>query len=94
MQMIIEFYTVNIFVKEAFITSVGPRRAGPGGPSQLTGRARPGWVKQRLGRAGLGNTWAATGRAEPEKMAQFRGLLDYNFEFHFLQQWMLHIIPL
>ncbi len=27
--MIIEFYTVNIFVKEAFITSVGPRRAGP-----------------------------------------------------------------
>jgi hypothetical protein len=39
--MIIEFYTVNIFVKEAFITSVGPRRAepskikiGPGGPEE------------------------------------------------------------
>jgi hypothetical protein len=69
MQMIIEFYTVNIFVKEAFITSVGPRRAG---------RTRPGWVKQRLGRAGLRNTWAATGRAEPEKMAQFRGLVEMD----------------
>ncbi len=34
MEMIIEFYTVNIFVKEAFITSVGPRRAGPGGPGR------------------------------------------------------------
>jgi hypothetical protein len=75
MEMIIEFYTVNIFVKEAFITSVGSRRAGPGGPSQLTGRTRPGWVKQRLGRAGLRNSWAATGRAEPEKIAQFRGLI-------------------
>jgi hypothetical protein len=27
MQMIIEFYVVNIFVKETFITSVGPGRA-------------------------------------------------------------------
>ncbi len=59
MQMIIEFYTVNIFVKEALITSVGPDRAG------------------------LRNTWAATGRAEPEKMAQFRGLVYAVFWYIF-----------
>jgi hypothetical protein len=34
MQMIIEFDTVNIFGKEAFITSVGLRRAGPVGPGR------------------------------------------------------------
>jgi hypothetical protein len=48
MEMIIEFYTVNIFVKETFITSVGP------------------------------------GRAEAQKMARFRGLVEglENFSYN------------
>jgi len=41
-QMLIEFYTVSMFVKESFITSVGPGLGGPVGPSQLTGWARLG----------------------------------------------------
>jgi hypothetical protein len=36
--MIIEFYALNIFVKDTFITSVGPRR---GGPEEYLGRYGP-----------------------------------------------------
>jgi hypothetical protein len=80
MQMIIEFYTVNIFVKETFITRVGPKRAG----SSL--------VKQRLGRAGLRNTWIVTGRAELQKMAQFRGLPATEVSYIILSDFSLHLL--
>jgi hypothetical protein len=54
--MIIEFYTVNIFFKETFITSVGPRRAestdlaGQAGLSKT--KIGPGGSKKYLGHYG------------------------------------------
>jgi len=57
MQMIIEFYTVNIFVKEALITSVGPRRDGPGRAGQAglsKTKIGPGGPEEYLGRYGPG----------------------------------------
>ena len=51
--MIIEFYTVNIFVQETFINSVGPSRVGLG------------WSIMRSGRAGLSNTWPGSSKNGP-----------------------------